>query len=179
MKFVKFLTRKYTLLEHCLIVESLLKKNTSISGIYYNKVIDIFQDGLVDVYVLKSDLMRNKQWVIKSVSRDPRFAEKMLKDGLSKAEKLSKLPLDLPRKISKLADKEIVKELSNLKERFFNFSGYADFTHYLGNSGIKLSKNDVERLAKFHEYRKKVLMNYFKFLDTVACKIAKNANLVR
>jgi len=173
LKFIKFFTRKYTLLEHWLIAESMLKQNTSIPGIYYNAVMDISQKGLVGIHVLKSDLARNKQWVAKSASKNPHFAEKMLKDGLARAKRLKNLPLDLPDKIIKLSDKKIIKELNNLKNKFFDFSAYVDFTHYLGEMGVRLAKDDVKNLSEFHEYRKQVFMDFFKFFGKVVKKIAQ------
>lgn len=177
MKFIKFFTRKYALLEHWLIEESMLKKNTSIAGIYYSAELDISRKGLVDIYFLENDLARNKQWVVKSALKDPQFSQKMLKDGLARVKSLSELPLGLPDRISGLDDKKIIKELNGLKKKFFNFSAYVDFTHYLGESGVKLPEGDVKRMADFHEYRKKVFMNYFKFLNFVVKKIAKKKNI--
>lgn len=177
MKFIKFFTRKYTLLEHWLIEESMLKKNTSIVGIYYSAELDISRKGLVDIYFLENDLTRNKQWVVKSASKDPHFSQKMLKDGLARVKGLRELPVGLPDRILGLDDKKIIKELNDLKKKFFCFSAYVDFTHYLGEAGVKLSEVDIRRMADFHEYRKEVFMNYFKFLGNVIRKIAKKKKI--
>lgn len=176
MKFIKFLTRKYTLLEHSLITESLFKKNTSIPGIYYKECLEISRNGLIDIYATKDDFKRNKKWVIKS-AENPRLIETLLKKGLRATKKLSQLPASLLIKIHKLTDKEILEELMNLRRKFFDYSGYIDFTIYLGDSGVKLSKKNIEAFSLFHEYRKKVFMNYFKFLRKICRKIAQKKNI--
>ena len=97
-------------MEHWLIVESLLKENTSISGIYYTEVLDISRNGLVDIHILKEDSERNKRWVIDSVKKDPNFLDRLLKKGLEETKKLSQLPMDILSDVAKLSDKEIINQ---------------------------------------------------------------------
>lgn len=172
MKFIKFLTRKYTLLEHWLITESLKKENTSIPEIYYKNALDVSKKGLVDVYVTLKDWKRNKQWVIKQV-KDSNFLGKILKKGLLETKKFSDLPSDLLKKIPKLKDKKIISELLKLKKKIFTYSGYVDFTIYLDDLNIYLNQENIKRFTKFHDYRKRILIKYFKFLEKVCRKIAK------
>ena len=157
--------------EHWLIAVSLLKNNSSIPGVYYSEVLDVSQKGLVEIYVPKQDVQRNMAWVRK-MAKHPGFISKSLSNGLRANKKLSTLPVDLPGRISKLSNTKIAVELFKLRGRFFAFSGYLDYTHYLGNSGVALTKKQVRQLSDFHESRKKVFMNYFKFLKKVLDKIA-------
>jgi len=171
MKFIKYLTREYTLFEHCLILVSLLKNNSSIPGIYYSDVLDVSRRGLIDIYILEQDIKRNTDWVLKMAKR-PDFVSKSLSNGLKANKRLSNLPLNLPRRVFNLSDDQVVHELLKLKDKFFAFSGYLDFTHYLGGSGIVLTKREIKQLSAFHESRKKVFMAYFKFLERVLNQVA-------
>lgn len=173
MKYLKFLTRKYTLLEHCLIDESLLKRNTSIPGIYYGLCVDVSRHGLADIYITQEDAERNKRWVIAQAKKDPGFVKKMLGEGLAANRRLTRLPLDLPKKIKTLSNAQSIKELLKLKQKFFDFSGYLDFTHWLGQSGLELDKQELKGFGQFHEARKEVFLNYFKFLRKLGQGIAK------
>lgn len=178
MKFVKFLTRKYTLLEHSLIMESMFKKNTSIKGIYYSADVDISKNGLIDMYAAQKDIERNRKWVNTQHRNNKHFIKKMLQNGFLAVEKLSKLPRYLPNKISKLNNNEIIKELFKLRKKLFDFGGYFDFTFYVEDLGINLLDNKiVKKFSQFHDYRKKVFLKYFDFLKIISKKIAEKEKL--
>lgn len=59
MKLFKYITRNYSLRDHVLIAQSLYKKNTSISEIYYQNVADVSVNGLMDVYINQTDFQNN------------------------------------------------------------------------------------------------------------------------
>ena len=174
MKFIKFLTRNYTLLEISLIDESLLKKNTSIAGIYHDDIIDISKKGLVDIYITKEDKKRTKDWITKK-AENPDFIKKMLDKGL----KATKNILDLPEELLKkdIDDTEAVKELIILKSKIYSYGGFLDFTTYIDQMDLELDKQSTIKLAEFHDYRKKAFINYFKFIKKLCDKIAKKKRL--
>jgi phosphoenolpyruvate synthase/pyruvate phosphate dikinase len=176
-KLIKFLTRRYTLLEHYLIGESVMKENTSIPEVYYEAFIDISRNGLIDICIYESDLKKNQERVLRAAKRNPNYVTKMLKEGIEAVEDLAKLPKNLPKKIAKMDNEDIIKELLNLRKKFFNFSGYLDFTHHLGACGAKMSEREIKSMGRFHDYRKDAFMDYFAFLAKVAKAIAKKCKV--
>jgi phosphoenolpyruvate synthase/pyruvate phosphate dikinase len=176
MRFVKFLTRKYTLLELSLIDESLLKKNTSIPGIYHEDMIDVSRKGLGEIYITKEDKKRSKKWIVEK-TKNPLFLKKVLSRGLEAAKHLMDLPLDLPGRISGMNDEEIAAALLDLKKRIFGYGGYLDFTTYIDQMELRMDEESILKLAKFHDDRKNAFMNYFDFIKKVCDRIAEKKNL--
>lgn len=174
MRYTKFLTRKYSLLEISLIDESLLKENTSISGIYHEDIIDVSRKGLVDIYITKEDKERTKQWIVKN-SKNSLFIKDMLDKGIKAAKNILNLPVELPNK--DMNDAEAVKALLKLKKKIFEYGGYLDFTTYIDQLDLALDKESIIKLAKFHDDRKIAFINYFRFVKQLCDKIAKKKNL--
>jgi phosphoenolpyruvate synthase/pyruvate phosphate dikinase len=172
MKFIKFLTRKYTLLEHDLICRSVIGKS-SVQEVYYNEGFDISKEGLIDIHIPLKDLEDNKNRVRKAVEKDADYINKRLTQGFKALENLSNIPSDFLNKIGILSDKEIINQLEQLKRKIIEFGGYFDFTHHLGASGVNLTDEQLRQLSKFHEGRKKIFLDYFKFIDLITIKIAE------
>lgn len=173
MKLAKYLTRAYTLSMHSLIVEALLKRNSTFKGIYYNKEIDISVNGIIDAYVLIKDMERNFRWVEEQVKKDKQFIKISCERGLKVTKELLELPEDLPEKIKNLKEEEVFQEIGKLRRKFFGFSGQLEFTHCLGRSKVKLSEKELGELSLFHEIKKNAYTNFFKFYNKVLEKIAE------
>ncbi|MFH1056699.1 MAG: hypothetical protein V1717_02815, partial [Candidatus Micrarchaeota archaeon] len=108
MKLVRFVTRKYVLLEHWLIAESLLEKNASIPGFYYSAAVDVSKAGLVEICVPNEDYERNLAFVKKQSADE---LQHFLENGLKAMQALEELPIGLEKKIGGLKDDEIIAEL--------------------------------------------------------------------
>jgi phosphohistidine swiveling domain-containing protein len=177
MKLIKVLTRRYSLLEHELITQSLLKKNSSIPEVYYSEAVEVSRKGLLDIYTYQEDVDRIRKWIVDSANKDPKFVEIMLKKGLQETEKFSKLPFEIIENFEKMDDKEKIVQLVNLKKMLFDYSGYFDFDLHLGECNLKIEDSLVNELAKFHEYRKKAIIDFFDFLRKYSSMIAKSKGL--
>lgn len=141
-------------------------------GIYYSVIIDVSRGGLIDIYIRLEDSTRNKNWIIRRARQDRNFITKMLKQGLERTRKLAKIPLGLLKTFPKFSDRQMIKTLEPLKKKFVNYSGYLDFTIYLGQTGLALSPENLKRYSDFHELRKKVFTGYLKFLRQLGGIIA-------
>lgn len=168
-----FVRRKFTLVEHWLIAESLLKKNSAIKGLYRKVCLDISQKGIVDIYDSLEDYERNLRWVVRGCKKNPAFPGQMLKRGRAEIEGLSKIPIQSLRNFKKKTDKEILNDFETLRKKFFRFGAFLDFTHYLGRSGVTLKSRDLEALSKFHDQRKITFSSYLDFFKDYCRKIGE------
>lgn len=177
MKWFKFITRKYTLLEHSLIIGSVSEENNAGKGPYYTGVLDISKKGLVDIYVSEKDIERNKKFILDSSRKDPLFFQKHLKNGTKAVKEISDIPKSLLKEIKNLSDKQIVKELLKLKKKFYNFGVYIDFIHYVERSGVNLSRKYINKFSKFNDWRKDIFMNFLNFIVLLSKEIAKKKKI--
>lgn len=161
------------MLDRSLTIESLTKHNTSIKEINYKQVVDVSRKGMVDVYILEADLQRIKKWVLEASSNDKEFIPKMIEKGEEALNNLVALDYGLPSKVSSLSDEEVCSHLLKLKKTLFGFSGYFDFTIYLDQLSVKLYEESVERLSKFHDNRKVILLKFFRLFSSICKEVAK------
>lgn len=176
-KLIKYVTRNYSLLDHGIMYDSLVGKNNCLPEVRYTGGVDVSIDGLIDIYVYEKDFIDIQKRVLNCVKKDPKYIDKRLKQGISASSELLKLPKDLLLRIENLSDKQIAKELINLRKKFFNFSGFIELTHHLGKLNIALSQTEIEELANLHETRKYAFMEFFAFLKEVTTRIARKKNL--
>ena len=176
MKLIKLFTREYTLLEHELILLSLIDTSATVPEIQYSFIADISRKEVIDIYINKKDFEENTKRIILAV-KNRNYINKMLDGGIVALRELRRLPKNLPKRIKNLSEKQIIQELYKLKRKAVIVSGFLDFTHYLGKSDIVLTDNQVKKLSSFHDYRKLLFIDYFKFLSRICSKIAKRRGL--
>jgi phosphoenolpyruvate synthase/pyruvate phosphate dikinase len=165
MKLIKYITRNYSLRDHVLVVQALYKKNTSIKEIYYNEVVDINNKGLMDIYISPIDLQANIKRLEKTIKKDPGYLKNKIKEGNVAIKNLLNLPIEVLKNSNNLTNQEIIKITKLIKEKLFNFSGFFEFTHYLGRINFKLTDKQISELGTFHNKRKEAFVNSFLFLD--------------
>lgn len=176
-KFIKYLVRKFTLLEHSLIMESLTKTNTSLPEIFFLRSIDVFRDGIMEICISERDFEDNQKRVLKCVRKDKIYIRKRLAKGLLQLKKLTDLPGDLPKRIQKMPEEEIIIELFRLRKKLFQFAGFIEFTHNLGKINIKLNEEELKKLGELHDNRRIALNKYLYYLNKVSISIAKKLKL--
>lgn len=175
-RLVKYFSRKFTLLEHDIIVRCVYGKS-SIPEIFYTCGRDISRNGIADVYITEKDLEDNRVRIYKAAEKDNKYVDKMLEQGLIIIKSLRNRPEDLPKRIPELSNKEIINELYKLIDIFFQFGGYLDFTHHLGGSGTSLTKKQITQLGKFHDYRNVEYRDFLLFFSRVTNAIAKKMDV--
>lgn len=177
MKLIKYITRAYSLRDHALIIESLYKKNTSISELYYRNVVDISVKGLISIYVDPQDVSNNTkrlQWVINK----PGYVSRRIKEGQAAIDNLNNLPLSALKGTRALSDQEIIKIVKLIRSKLFVFSGFFELTHYIGRLDVRLTPTRIKKLGKFHDQRKDAFMNVFYFLNALFERKLKNSNIL-
>ena len=176
-KIFKYVTRNYTLLEHNIMVESLLEGYSSLPEIYYTYCVEISKSGLMDIYIRVKDFEGNKKRMIKCIKEDPKYAAKRLVKGLEVIKHISKIPIEILDDIYDMENNKIIDEFLKIRQIFFDFSGYVEFTHYIGKLDVKLTDDELNELAKLHEDRKSAFMNYFDFIKKFTKEIARKMKI--
>jgi len=171
MKLIKYLTRNFTLLEHSLIARSVMKKSIPIPELRYRKVVDIYKNNLIDVYVLPEDKERQHNWILKEINKNRALLTEHLKKGIAKAKQIVDASNSV--KIERASDKELITELEKLRKAFNEFGLYLEFTHYIGMSGMELTKDETKMLSYLHEFRKKGYLKFFNALKSISKEIGK------
>jgi len=177
MKLIKYLSREYTLLEHNLIHLSICYKKTFVPEIKYSLILDVYRKGIMDIYCIKEEMDKNIKRVAIAIKKDKNYIIKKINRGIISARKLQNLPKELPSKIENLTNKQIIKELCSFKKRLMIFGGFLDLMHYIEKTDVKLNKKELKKFSSFHNYRKILLINYFKLLNKICSKIAKKEKL--
>jgi phosphohistidine swiveling domain-containing protein len=172
MKWIKFITRKYTLLEHHMIVSSVLKDSPHSTGLYYDDVLDISRDGLIEIYVTEKDIERNKGWIIDSFGSKPAELKKKLEHGLEATKRLSSIPYHILEQVEKKSPQWIIDRLQEFRDLFSSYSGYIDFIHYLERSSLEMDDSLLEQIARFNDYRKETFMGFLRFMRKLSERIA-------
>ncbi|MDD5177705.1 MAG: PEP-utilizing enzyme [Candidatus Nanoarchaeia archaeon] len=178
MKLIKYLTRDYSLLEHNLVIKTLLKDNPENEGIYYNSVVDVFQKGFMDIYVHGEDVEHNKKFILDNVTRNKLFLISKVEEGIALAKELVNLPMNLPNKIKEMIDEEIINELDSLFEKLLGFATSIELVHCTERSGVKLNQKEIETIAQFNDLRKEAYLKYLQFFILVTNKIARKKGLL-
>ncbi|MFH0870560.1 MAG: PEP-utilizing enzyme [archaeon] len=173
MKLVKLFSREYSLIEHELVLLSLVNAQTSIPEIRYSFAADVSRKGMIDILVSKKDFDGNIRRILSFVKNDKDYLKNKFDQGMMCLNRLKKLPVGLPSKIKKMDDNQIIAELYALRDMMFDFSGFLDFTHYLGKAGVELSEDEIKVLGRYHDYRKTVFIDYCKLFRAACAAIAK------
>lgn len=177
MKLTKYITRNYSLRDHVLIVQSLYRKNTSISEIYYTNVADVSVNGLMDIYINPADSQDNRNRLQKIINQ-PGYISSKIREGERAVKNLYNLPLDWKKKKFILTAEEIIKIIKVVRKRLFEFGGFFEFTHYIGRTNVKLTSAQIKRLGDFHDRRKDAFLNSFNFLNSLFEKALKDTNII-
>ena len=177
MKLVKYITRSYSLRDHVIIVQSLYKKNTSIPEIYYTSVADVSVNGLMDIYINQKDFQNNINRLQKVINKLGYIPNK-IKEGEKAIKNLHNLSLGFKNNKFDLSAKEIIEVIKLVKKRLFDFSGFFEFTHYIGRTDIKLSSAQIKKLGNFHDRRKDAFLSAFNFLNSIFERALKNTSIV-
>ena len=176
MKLFKYITRNYSLRDHVLIAQSLYKKNTSISEIYYQNVVDVSVNGLMDVYINQTDFQNNINRLQKKINQAG-YLTKKIREGEIAIKNLSDLPLRLKNKYKIENKSEIIKIIKEVREKIFEFGGFFEFTHYIGRTNVRLTARQIKKLGYFHDRRKDAFLNIFNFLNIIFKKALKNTKI--
>jgi len=177
MKLVKYITRNYSLRDHVLIVQSLYKKNTSIPEIYYTSTVDASVNGLMDIYINQTDFQNNINR-LQRVINEPGYIPNKIKEGEKVIKNLHSLSLGLKNNKLDLSAKEIIEVIKIAKKRLFDFSGFFEFTHYIGRTNIKLTSAQIKKLGNFHDRRKNAFLSVFNFLNAIFERALKKTSVV-
>jgi phosphohistidine swiveling domain-containing protein len=172
-KFVKYITRDYSLRDRSLIVSALFKKG-AIKQIFYTKVIEHRHDGLVDVYVIPKDLEAIQKRLLLAVKKDKHFIDNGLNKGIKVTAELLKICSKEPKVKNK---KEALFELEKAKKSWQKFSSFLEFTHRVGNLGVELTEKELHELGKFHDARKEIFLKFFSYLDKI-CELATRGDKI-
>ncbi len=166
MIWKKYLTRKYTLFEHWLLVHMLSpSKNPSAEGIYYEYMLDVSRKGLIDIYVNEADLERNREWI--KTQDIPLLLEKGKQETKRLGEAIKKFVVNLA------SNQEIIVELQRLDQAFKRYSLFIEFVRYVEDAGIILTAKQTQELAVFNDYRKDIFMSFLKHFTTLTVEIAQ------
>ncbi|MFA6446479.1 MAG: PEP-utilizing enzyme [Candidatus Paceibacterota bacterium] len=166
-KFIKYITRDYSLRDRSIVVDALLKPGV-IKEIYYTAVIEHRHDNVVDVYVKPEDNENNTERLNKALSGNSNY----IKEGLLSGIKISDQLLEFcSREVPNLKKDEAIIELREAKEKWQEFSSFLEFTHRIGSMGIDLDDEQLKELGEFHEARKKIFLTFFAYLDRV-CEVS-------
>ena len=176
MKLFKYITRNYSLRDHVLIAQSLYKKNTSMSEIYYQNVVDVSVNGLMDVYINQTDFQNNINRLQKKINQAG-YLTKKIREGEIAIKNLSDLPLRLKNKYKIENKSEIIKIIKEVREKIFEFGGFFEFTHYIGRTNVRLTARQIKKLGYFHDRRKDAFLNIFNFLNIIFKKALKNTKI--
>ena len=177
MKYIKYLRREFTLLEHSLIMESLTKENTCVPEIFILHFLDISRNGLMDICISEKDFENNEKRVSNCITENGDYIHERLQEGLIKVKELCDLPKDLLENFQSLKNEDIVKQLLILRQKLFDFGGFVDFTHALGRINTNLTSSEIKNLGQLHDMRKISYLKYFDFWSKISKLIAQKFNI--
>lgn len=176
MKLIKYVTRNYSLRDHVLMVQSLYKQNTIIPGFYYTEIVDVFCNGLADIYIGFDDKQNNISRLKKHIDNE-KYLEDRIKQGKKAIDNLLDLPYDILETDRDLDNKEIINIIKIVKDKFFNFGAFIEFTHYIDRVGFRINDAQIKTLGDFHNKRKETFLEVFNFLNQLFEKKLKNSKI--
>ncbi len=163
--------------DHCLVIKSMAKNNTRVPEIYYNFVVDVSRDGLVNIYAGQDDVKQIRLRIAARIKKDKKYLARRFSQEKMALKNLTTLPYGFIPKIGSATKKEIIGQLEMLHSKAYNFSGFFDFTHYLGSLDINLPKKQTKKIGQMHDQRKNGFVNFFQFIDMLCQKITKGTKI--
>lgn len=156
----------------------LLKRNISIPEVGYTKFVDVYKDGVLELYILATEQAVQHQWVNEQINNNPAFIAGILKDGLAKAKVISELgDTFMAVDVIKNTDQKLANYLEEYKKAYFEFIAYLDITHIIGLAEAKLTEQQIKDLAYLHEFRKEVFMKFHESIKNFGLSLVKKLNL--
>jgi len=153
-----------------LIAIPILKRHTSSSWVYYKGLVDIYENGLLHIYVRKKDFERMIQQAI-IVAQDEQQIETIIAEGMGIIKEMKDFMAAHPSQ--KTAGEELLTLIEGCREILYRFSAYFDYTHYLGKTGVIFSEQLTLAMGRFHEERKKTFMAFFSYINSLAHHVGK------
>ncbi|MFZ2188632.1 MAG: PEP/pyruvate-binding domain-containing protein [Candidatus Moraniibacteriota bacterium] len=170
-KLIKYMQRDYKLRDLSITFWSLLNPNF-LKEIYYKEALYVMNRGLVTSYIRSEDAERINNDLSEAIKRDSGYISNALKEGVRT---LALVKRTAGKNICEgIIKKDALKLFEEAENSWNQFGIFFEFTHALGRIDAKLSKAQIDRLSKFHNDRKSVFLDFFKFLENLCLSVSSN-----
>ncbi len=170
---VKYITRKFNLLEHSVIVESFLEAMKG-TPCYVEEHADYYKDGFMKIHVTERYIEEGKIFVYELSKKDEDFVNTVIRNVNSWSDEVKEQESGFKEQMD---DEEAEIFLKKLFDLMLKYGFYLELTHHINRSKIELTNQELVGLGQAHDKRRITFQTILSLFVSVGKIIARNHDI--